>query len=408
MKSNQFKIFLFINTLVLFVLICVTGNAQIPVKNSNKETLTSEFIFPFQNLHVHSSSIIELPNGDLLVCWFEGSGERTANDVMIKGARLKKGVSEWSKSFLLADTPGHPDCNPVFFMDQNDQLYLFWIVVIANRWETSVLKSRISTDYENSLAPKWEWQDVILLKPGDEFAETIRTGFLELKTPELAWAEYAPLYEKMVYEAAKDPRKRETGWMTRTHPIQLPNGRILLPLYSDGFNLSIMAISDDNGETWKPGLPIVSRGNVQPSVIQKKNGSLVAYMRDGGDEPGRIMISSSNDNGYKWSTVQDTDLPNPGASVEVIALKNGEWILIYNNTEHGRHSLAISLSDDEGKTWKWTRILDKKEPGKGSFSYPSVIQSKDGSIHVTYSYHLNKDRTIKHVAFSASWLKEKK
>ncbi|GAJ02872.1 unnamed protein product, partial [marine sediment metagenome] len=222
---------------------CVTGGAQNPVKNSNKETLTSEFIFPLQSLHVHSSSIVELPDGGLLACWFEGSGERTANDFMIKGARLKKGESKWSETFVLTDTPGHPDCNPILFIDKNDRLHLLWIVVQANRWETSVLKSRVSSDYENSKVPRWEWQDVILLKPGEEFAETIKTRFRESNTPDLAWAEYAPLYERMIYDAAKDPKKRETGWMTRTHPIILPDGRILLPLYSDGFNLSIIAIN---------------------------------------------------------------------------------------------------------------------------------------------------------------------
>jgi len=119
MKSNIFKTSVFINTFIIFILFCVTGGAQNPVKNSNKETLTSEFIFPLQSLHVHSSSIVELPDGGLLACWFEGSGERTANDVMIKGARLKKGESKWSETFVLADTPGHPDYNPIRMSSQN-------------------------------------------------------------------------------------------------------------------------------------------------------------------------------------------------------------------------------------------------------------------------------------------------
>jgi len=342
----------------------------------------------------------------LLSCWFEGSGERSANDVMVKGARLKKGSENWSSTFILADTPGQPDCNPVFFMDENDKLYLFWIVVQANRWENSILKYKISTDYNKSGAPVWKWQDIILLKPDDEFAETIKTGFKELKMPGAAWAEYALPYEKMIYEAAKAPKKRETGWMTRIHPLTLTNGRILIPLYSDGYNLSFMAISDDHGNTWTSSLPVVGRGNVQPSIIQKKDGSLVAFMRDNGDEPGRIMVSTSNDEGYTWTIAQKTDIPNPGASVEAIALKNGEWVLIYNNQEDGRNRLVISLSEDDGKSWKWTRVMEEREPGKGSFSYPSIIQSEDGLIHATFSYHLNKERSIKHVTFPINWIKE--
>ncbi len=339
--------------------------AQTAASNSSRLNFCTENIFPSQNFHVHSSSVVELPNGDLLACWFEGSGERKANDVKVKGARLKKGDSEWTKAFLLADTPGHPDCNPVLFIDKDYRLHLFWIVVQANRWETSILKSRVSSNYQNNGPPVWEWQDVILLKPGKEFVEAIKKGFLESTTQGLAWAEYAPQYERMIVEAAMDPKKRETGWMTRTHPIQLQDGRILLPLYSDGYNLSLIAISDDYGKSWQPSLPIVGRGNVQPSLVQKKNGNLVAFMRD-----------------------------------------NGDWVMVYNDIENGRYSMAVSLSEDEGETWRWTRHLEKMGPGEGSFSYPSVIQTKDGIIHVTYSYSVSDHKTIKHVAFSEEWVKE--
>jgi predicted neuraminidase len=118
------------------------------------------------------------------------------------------------------------------------------------------------------------------------------------------------------------------------------------------------------------------------------------------------MISVSKDNGYSWSIPVDTAIPNPGASIEVISLDDGSWIMVYNNIENGRHSLAASLSDDEGATWRWTRHLERKDPGKGSFSYPSVIQTKDGLIHATYSYHLSDHKTIKHVSFTADWVKE--
>ena len=404
----------FIPHMKVFILILILGfglcqntlEAKISSDNSQSVRFTSQYIFPLQDLHVHSSSIIELPKGDLLCCWFEGSGERTANDVVIMGARYSMRDLEWGKPFLMADTPGHPDCNPTLFIDEDNRLHLFWIVVQANRWETSVLKSRVSSSYQNSGSPEWEWQDVILLKPGEEFAETIIDQFMESDKLGLAWGEYAPRYESMIYEAAKDPKKRETGWMTRTHPIQIPNGRILLPLYSDGFNLSLIAISDDMGETWRPGLPIVGRGNVQPSIVRKTDGTLLAYMRDNGDEPGRIMKSISMNDGYEWTRATDTDLANPGTSVEALVLENGNWIIVYNDIENGRYSLAISLSDDEGETWKWTRHLEQKAEGEGSFSYPSVIQTRDGLIHISYSFHLPEHKTIKHVAFSAEWTKE--
>jgi predicted neuraminidase len=206
-----------------------------------------------------------------------------------------------------------------------------------------------------------------------------------------------------------DKLSARLGWFTRTHPLELPGGRILLPLYSDGFSFSLMGISDDGGQKWFASEPIVGLGNIQPSVIRKKDGTLVAYMRDNGPPPKRILISTSKDNGMTWAPAEDTDLPNPGASVEGIALKSGNWILVYNDLERGRNSLAVSMSDDEGATWKWKRHLEQREGC--SFHYPSVMQARDGSIHATYSYFVpdngKQAKSIKHVRFREEWLKER-
>ncbi|WP_372934589.1 ChbG/HpnK family deacetylase [Mariniphaga sediminis] len=375
-------------------------------QQNSGSTYRSEYIFPVQEKHVHSSSVVELPNGDLLACWFEGSGERKANDVKVMGARQKKGQTQWGEPFVMADTPGNPDCNPVLFLDAKKRLHLTWVVVVANRWEASLLKTRLSTDYLNDGPPKWDWQDVILLKPGEEFAEALETGFREMDPPGLAWAEYAPQYERMIVEAAKNPVKREVGWMGRIQPLVLENGRILMPLYSDGYNVSLVAISDDHGDTWKPSLPIVGRGNIQPALLQKKDGTIVAWMRDNGDAPQRVIFSSSKDNGYTWSVSKKTAIPNPGASVEVIALDDGNWLMVNNDLEDGRNRLAVSLSDDEGTTWKWKRYVEYVPKDKGGFSYPTAIQTSDGRVHITYSFHTPGRKSIKHVSFLPSWVKE--
>lgn len=366
----------------------------------------NQFIFPPQEQHTHSSSIVQLPNGDFMACWFQGSGERKANDVKIMGARLNKKAKVWGKPFLLVDTSAQPDCNPVLFVDPKGRLVLYWIVVQANQWETSVLKYRRSSDFLGDGAPKWDWQDVILLKPGEAFADQVEAQFKAQGGRGLAWAEYAPRYETMVHEAAQDKKKRETGWMSRIQPLVLPSGRILLPLYSDGFNFSLVAISDDTGETWQPSLPIVGYGNIQPSLVRRSNGDIVAYMRDNGDAPGRILVSTSKDQGDSWSFAQKSELKNPGTSVQVLPLTNGHWLMVYNNTEDGRHNLAVALSKNEGKNWSEPKYLEQKEKGHGSFSYPTAIQAKDGKVHITYSHSTNGQETIKHVSFSPKWLQK--
>jgi predicted neuraminidase len=117
-----------------------------------------------------------------------------------------------------------------------------------------------------------------------------------------------------------------------------------------------------------------------------------------------VLISTSTDHGESWSPAVDTDIPNPGASLEVIALQDGRWVMVYNDTERGRHRLAATLSDDEGKTWKWRRHIDQADPGQASFSYPSLIQATDETLHLTYSYSVQGQATIRHCAFSADWI----
>ena len=359
--------------------------------------IQSQLIFPLQEKHVHASSIVSLPNQDLLAVWFEGSGERTSNDVLLMGARLKVGNLNWSKPFVMADTPNLPDCNPVLFLNGEGKLFLVWIAVQANRWEKSVLRVKIATDFENDGPPRWSWQDNIFLNPGDEFSEEVKRRFQELPKNITGWAEYAPSYDRMILEAAQDPKKRTTGWMTRIKPLVLENGKIILPLYSDGYNFSMMAISEDHGKTWTPSLPLVGRGPIQPALIQKKDGTLAAYLRDSGDAPGRVQYSESKNEGYTWTASQKTNIPNT-ASVEVLKLKDGRWAFVGNDQSDGRYRLSIYLSDDEGQTWKWKFPVENHEPSSGSYSYPSLIQSEDGLLHLTYSYHLSStQKSIKHV-----------
>lgn len=359
--------------------------------------VSETLIFPEQSEHAHGSSVVQLPNGDMLVAWFQGSGERTADDVRILGARLKKGSKKWGTPFLMADTPHLPDCNPVLFLNHENKLFLVWIAVQANEWEQSILRVRTATEYSGDAAPAWNWQDNILLKPDDSFAREVKEKLNALPEHGIGWAGYAPKYDNMISQAATDPVRRSIGWMTRIKPMLLENKRIVLPLYSDGYNLSMMAISDDDGATWLPGLPLVGRGPIQPALARKKNGTLVAYLRDSGDWPPQVQVSESTDQGQSWSAATKTDIPNT-ASVELLVLKDGRWAFVGNDLHDGRYRLGLFLSDDEGKTWNRKTYLEDKPKDQGGYSYPSLIQGADGLLHITYSWHAEKNRkSIKYV-----------
>ncbi len=385
--------------IAIILIIPFSGISQ--KKNSYNSIVKEELVFTPQSEHSHGSSIVALPNGDFLVTWFQGSGERNADDVRIMGARLEKGKAEWSKPFLMADTPGIPDCNPVLFLNNRNKLFLVWIAVQGNRWEGSILRTRTTTDYNKSGAPVWEWQDNILIKPGDEFVEEIENQFNKMPGLHHGWAEYAPLYDDMIKEASKNQVLRSIGWMTRIKPLILGSGRIILPLYYDGYNLSICAISDDDGESWKPSKPIVGRGPIQPALAVRKNGDIVAYMRDSGDAPARVHKSISKDNGESWSYSVKTDILNT-ASVELLTLKDGRWAFFGNDIIDGRYRLVLMLSDDEGETWKWKEYIESDDKqGGGSYSYPSLIQTEDGLVHITYSSRTSEtEKSIKHVVIN--------
>jgi predicted neuraminidase len=405
-------------TLAIGVLLWAAGS------QTTRPFLTSELLFPLEHWHNHGSTVVELPGGDLLACWFHGSGERTADDVVVLGARLPKGESRWSQPFVMADTAGYPDTNPTMFVDPRAGLWLLWPTILANEWHTALMKYRIASDYGPGRAPRWEASEVLHVTPGDEFARTVNAAVERiLASGAVAADDRARDYLERLKKDAADKLTRRLGWMTRAHPYVLDGTRLIVPLYSDGFSFSLMAITDDWGATWKTSTPLVGLGNIQPSLARRNDGTLVAFMRDNGPPPKRLAVSESTDRGETWSPVLDSDRPNPGSGAEVLRLKNGHWVLVYNDLERGRHSLAVSLSEDEGRTWRWTQHLERDaetaDPKqRGEYHYPSIAQAADGTLHATYSYFappasVTPDaqqrlprKSIKHAHFNEAWIRQ--
>ncbi len=156
-----------------------------------------------------------------------------------------------------------------------------------------------------------------------------------------------------------------------------------------------MAISDDDGQTWYASYPLIGFGNIQPSVLERSDGTLVAYMRENGLTD-RIRVCESKDGGIHWGDVYSSELQNPGSGLDAVKLKSQCWLLIYNDAARGRNRLAVSLSDDEGKDMEMDEASRKSRIW--FLPLPAIIQGKDGTIHAMYSYFVDGGKSMKHAA----------
>lgn len=376
-------------------------SALLPLVGATLPRFEAELVFPLHAQHNHAPGIVECPNGDLLVSWYRGSGERRADDVAVYGAWRVHETTNWSEPFLLADTPGFPDCNTALFLDEQERIWLFYPTILANTWESCLTNFKVTSRCAPPGAPKWDREGLILLKP-DDFAEPARQLLEEeLKRLNAVLSEKLQAEINQARERLGDKLYQRLGWQPRCKPTRLPGGRLLLPLYTDTFSISIMAISDDRGQTWRASKPLLGFGNIQPAVLRRADGTLVAYMRENGSRK-RVRVAESKDDGESWGSVGVSDLPNPGSGLDGLRLANGHWVLVYNDTTSGRQQLAVSLSIDEGRTWKHTRHLEDQP--RGSYHYPAITQGKDATLHVVYSYFVEQGKSMKHAAFNEAWI----
>jgi len=450
------KALFFLMAALLIQLNSCTSGKESGSEISEYDSLLVENIFPYQTQHCHGSSLTMLPNGDVLVVWFHGSGERTADDVAIMGSRRNHKTGEWCEPFIMADVPGFPDINPVVFTDPSGKLWLVWYTVLAYQWESSVLKYRISDNYlQESGPPEWKWQDVIHVKPDGSVPDGIGRNDAFVRTLERKYKEYhsylinsglmaqdgnGVLSQAMWDEAVKRyfdiakgtnlisngtetldngekvrtrlgfPLMRRIGWQTRNKPLFTGN-KMLLPLYSDGFDFSMIAITEDYGQHWEFSEPLVGAGPVQPALVSSSDGTIRAFMRDNGPPPQRLMTSVSADSGATWSLVTDTEIPNPGSAADIVKLNSGNWAIVGNDTDEGRHRLSVWLSTDQGKTWPYRKsIVNAAEGSQTRAHYPAIIQDNKGLIHISFTNQVETSdgssnvKNIAHACFPEEWL----
>jgi predicted neuraminidase len=205
----------------------------------------------------------------------------------------------------------------------------------------------------------------------------------------------------------------DEGTLVRNRPIALPGGDYLLPLYHetghdpestgpDSYSFFLRYVAKD--KTWSRTQPIRSpRGNIQPAVAALNDRDLVAYCRRGGDyKPetiGYIVRSESHDGGWTWSEGKDSQFPNPNAAVDLLKLKSGRLLLVYNHSMTRRTPLTLALSSDQDRTWPVRRDLRTDD---NDYGYPIVFQSSDGLIHVTFTS--DRRTIVNHAALDEDWL----
>lgn len=306
-------------------------------------TLVSrELVFtnpPFKECH--ASTIVELSGGGILASWFAGPYE-SHPQVSIWTAEYQNG--KWTKPVERANgieskTKRYACWNPVLFKTGEGKLFLFYKVGKSPReWWGEMITS---TDDGKS------WSK----------AEKLPAGML------------GPIKNK---------------------PIQLANGDLLHPTSTESIDEKIWHIylekSDKEGKNWeKIAIENDSFSVIQPSILRYSPTKLQLLSRS---RQNRVVQTWSDDNGKTWGPLTVTNLPNPNSGTDASTLKSGWQVLVYNpllrgkNWDNGRNELVVAVSKD-GENWK--NIYTLEDQPKGEFSYPAVIQSADGLVHITYT-----------------------
>jgi predicted neuraminidase len=319
---------------------------------------------------VHAATITALPGDNLLVSFYAGTVEK-AMDITIFQCRYDAESGTWSAPSVAVADENHSLGNPVLFPAPDGRLWLYYLVMHGEKWNTCTLHAHFSEDRGETWLGDVTFDDSL-------------------------------------------------GWTTRTNPIVMDNDEILFPMCDEVKGYSFFLTSPDNGETWERHAPIKSNPhNLQPAVIQRENGDLLALIRTAG-EGGRCWETVSRDHGRTWSNAKPGPFRNPNSALAMIKLTSGNIVAVYNNSDDRfyRTPLVISFSEDDGRTWPITRILED-QPGKFTyrtdrtdnwdsieFSYPAITQTTDGMIHVVYTN--DSRRNIKHAAVNEAWLKSGK
>ncbi|OQP59855.1 family 78 glycoside hydrolase catalytic domain [Niastella populi] len=313
--------------------------------------VTDEFIFNKTSFpESHAATIAETPKG-LVTAWFGGTKERNP-DVGIWISRQVN--NEWTAPVEVAngklnDTLRYACWNPVLFQIPNGDLLLFYKVGpnVAG-WKAFLTRS---TD-----------NGVTWGKP-----QAMPDGFL------------GPVKNK---------------------PVMLGNGDIICPSSKEGNGWTVhFEVSSDQGRTWRMVGPINPDRKIfaiQPGILVHKDGKLQILCRS---KSAAVVESWSADNGKTWSPLTPSSLPNNNSGTDAVTLHDGRHLIVYNHVatpkgakKGARTPLNVAVSKD-GKEWNAALVLEDSPVSQ--YSYPSVIQSADGMIHIVYTWRRQRVKYVK-------------
>ena len=353
----------------------------------------------------HSASIVETRKGDLVATYFGGKHERNP-DVCIYVSIKKNGAKEWGKPILAADgvfaDGSRKACwNPVITEMPNGELWLFfkigtkvadwtgWLTKSKDGGKTWSKREALPEGFLGPVKNKPEIINDRLLCPSSTEVNgwKFHMEIYDLKTKQ--WKYVGPIEAEMAMRcenmpagsglpAATTPNAATTPATLDATPATTPNASAL------GKKEDIEA-PDAGGVADKSGMHPIDC--IQPSILKLKDGRLQVLMRT---RNGKIGTSFSSDNGDSWTKVTLLDVPNNQSGTDAVTLKDGRHVLIYNNfetlpgTKKGvRTPLSIAISDD-GTHWRHALTLEDSPISQ--YSYPSIIQGKDGKLHAVYTW----------------------
>ena len=325
---------------------------EVKENHGNSAILTDEFLYRSASFpQCHSASIVETKKGDLVATYFGGTHERNP-DVCIWVSRKPKGATEWTAPQMAADGVFRPDyreaCwNPVIHEMPNGELRIYFkIGVNVAGWKGWMVRSKDG-------GKTWSRREQL---PDDL---------------------YGPIKNKII----------------------MNKGRLIAPTSDERHGWKCyFEYSDDLGKTWKRTDFVKADSGllaIQPSILVLPDGRLEALCRT---RSRHVGVTFSNDNGETWSKLQLIDMPNNNSGLDAVNLKDGRYALICNDwpiepdkQKGARTPLSVMLSDD-GLHWKhWVTLEDSPI---NQYSYPSIIQTRDGHLHAVYTWRRLR---VKHV-----------